>query len=302
MKESGIVETLCLNGKMKMFENNEFKRIDIMKDITEWEVLTPDGWKDFTGIVEFDKPVLTIELKDGTILTGSESHRVVTMFGMEQMDALEIGDDILTIDGWSQIVKISELKQTQKVYDLVGVNSTGSEYYTNGIVSHNCDEMAFIPNRVQNEFMAGTSPALSATRGKMIVTSTPNGSRDLFAKLWFGTGMVWDKKEYTYVRKDAAKNLFTPLFIPYWIDPSKNNEEWINREKKTLDDPVKWRVEFECLGGDTEVEVYDEIDQVFKTMTLQDMYRTLSKDEIDNKVIITNDSDIILPEEIAKYI
>jgi len=203
----------------------------------------------------------------------------------------------------SLIEKISELKETQKVYDLIEVASDGHRYYTNNIVSHNCDEMAFIPNRVQNEFMAGTAPALSATRGKMIVTSTPNGSRDLFAKLWFGAGMAWDKKEYTYLRDNSAvKNLFTPLFIPYWIDPTKNNDEWINREKKTLDDPIKWRVEFECLSEDTTVDVYDQVEQVFKTIRLDEMYKILVRDEIDNKVIITCDSEIVLPESIAKYI
>ena len=92
--------------------------------------------------------------------------------------------------------------------------------------------------------MAGTAPALSATRGKMMITSTPNGSRDLFAKLWFNSGMEWDKKEYTYIRKNKAKNDFTPLFIPYWIDPTKNNDEWISREKRTLDNILKWKVNF----------------------------------------------------------
>lgn len=270
-----------------------------MKDISEWEVLTPDGWKDFSGIVQFEKQVITITLKNGMTLTGSESHRVVTKSGMKQLDQLQIGEELWTDKNWSSVTEISEVKESQLVYDLVEVKSINHEYYTNGIVSHNCDEMAFIPNRVQNEFMAGTAPALSATRGKMIVTSTPNGSRDLFAKLWFGSGMEWDKKEYTYTRTSPVKNLFTPLFIPYWIDPTKNNDEWINREKKTLDDPIKWRVEFECLGEDTLVEVYDEIEQVYKTITLDKMYKILSKDEIDQKVIITpDDPDFSLGYEI----
>lgn len=276
---------------MKMFENNEFKRMDIMKDITEWEVLTPDGWRDFNGVVQFEKQTITVEFSDGFKLTGSTSHRVSTPSGFVQLDALKIGDEVESENGLVVVEKISELKQSQKVYDLVEVKSENHRYYTGGIVSSNCDEMAFIPNRVQNEFMAGTAPALSATRGKMIVTSTPNGSRDLFAKLWFGSGMEWDKKEYTYTRKNTPKNLFSPLFVPYWIDPTKNNDEWINREKKTLDDPIKWRVEFECLSEDTEIEVYDEIDQVFKTLTLDEMYRTLSRDEIDRKVIIMPGDD-----------
>jgi hypothetical protein len=273
-----------------------------MKNISEWEVLTPEGWKDFSGIVQYEKKVITVKFDDGMELTGSETHRVMGVKGMVELQHLKIFDAVKTKNGKAKVIKISEVKETQKVYDLVEVASTGHEYYTNGIVSHNCDEMAFIPNRVQNEFMAGTAPALSATRGKMIVTSTPNGSRDLFAKLWFGSGMEWDKKEYTYARTNPAKNLFSPLFVPYWIDPTKNNEEWINREKKTLDDPIKWRVEFECLGEDTQVEVYDEIEEVYKTITLDKMYSILAKDEIDHKVIISPESSIILPESIAKYI
>ena len=258
-----------------------------MKDITEWEVLTPDGWRDFSGIVQFEKQTVVVEFSTGLKLRGSTTHRVATPSGFKCLNELQLGDVVESEHGLVTVEKISEIGEPQFVYDLVQVKSTDHRYYTAGIVSHNCDEMAFIPNRIQNEFMAGTAPALSATRGKMIVTSTPNGSRDLFAKLWFGSGMVWDKKEYTYVRdKSAVKNLFSPLFVPYWIDPTKNNEEWINREKKTLDDPIKWRVEFECLSGDTMVDVYDEIDQVFKKLTLDEMYRTLSKDEIDNKVII----------------
>ena len=132
----------------------------------------------------------------------------------------------------------------------------------------------------------GTAPALSATRGKMMITSTPNGSRDLFAKLWFNSGMEWDKKEYTYNRKNAPKNDFVPLFVPYWIDETKNNDEWISREKRTLDDITKWKVEFECLSEETMVEVYDEIEEEYTTITLSEMNRILLKDEIDAKVII----------------
>ena len=66
-----------------------------------------------------------------------------------------------------------------------------------------------------------------------------------------------------------------------------------------MDDPIKWRVEFECLGEDTLVEVYDEIEQVYKTITLDKMYKILSKDEIDQKVIITpDDPDFSLGYEI----
>jgi|SaaInlStandDraft_4_1057021.scaffolds.fasta_scaffold34405_2 hypothetical protein len=258
-----------------------------MKEINEWEVLTPEGWKDFSGIVEYEKTVITIKFDNGIELTGSLEHRVMTDDGMCELQNLEYGSTVKTDGRLVIVIEKSKPKQSQKVYDLVEVDSTDHQYYTNGIVSHNCDEIAFIPNRIQEEFMAGTAPSLSATRGKMMITSTPNGSRDLFAKLWFGSGMEWDKKEYTYVRKNKAKNLFTPLFVPYWIDETKNNDEWINREKKTLDDNIKWKVEFECLVEDTKVEVYDEIEEVYRTITLSEMNKLLLKDEIDGKVIIS---------------
>jgi len=140
-----------------------------------------------------------------------------------------------------------------------------------------------------NQVVLGTAPALSATRGKMIITSTPNGSRDLFAKLWFGTGMEWDKKEYTYTIANEARNDFVPLFIPYWIDDTKNNDAWISREKRTLDDPITWKVEFECLDEETEVDVYDQITNEYKTITLKEMNKQLEKDLVDSKFIIEED-------------
>lgn len=256
-----------------------------MKDIYEWEVLTPTGWQDFTGIVKFEKKVLTVKFSDGSHLTASETHRVLTMNGLCEFQNLVPGTMVHTKNNLVSVTEISKVKKKQNVFDLVEV-ANGHEYYTNGIISKNCDEIAFIPNRIQEEFMAGTAPALSATRGKMMITSTPNGSRDLFAKLWFNSGMEWDKKEYTYNRKNAPKNDFVPLFVPYWIDETKNNDEWISREKRTLDDITKWKVEFECLSEETMVEVYDEIEEEYKTITLSEMNRILLKDEIDAKVII----------------
>jgi phage terminase large subunit-like protein len=47
------------------------------------------------------------------------------------------------------------------------------------------DEIAFISRRIQEEMWASLTPAL-ATGGKFIITSTPNGDSDLFARLWYG--------------------------------------------------------------------------------------------------------------------
>ena len=49
--------------------------------------------------------------------------------------------------------------------------------------------------------------------------------------------------------------------------------------------------EFECLDKDTEVEVYDEIENEYKTISLDTMYKQLLRDEIDSKVIISDEKD-----------
>jgi hypothetical protein len=47
--------------------------------------------------------------------------------------------------------------------------------------------------------------------------------------------------------------------------------------------------EFECLDKDTEVEVYDAVEDKYLKITLDTMYKQLLKDEIDSKVIIQED-------------
>ncbi len=49
--------------------------------------------------------------------------------------------------------------------------------------------------------------------------------------------------------------------------------------------------EFECLDANTEVEVYDEIENEYKTISLDTMYKQLLRDEIDSKVIISDEKD-----------
>ena len=78
-----------------------------MKDIYEWEVLTPTGWQDFTGIVEYEKSVLTIKLNNGTELTASETHRVLTINGVVEMKDLVIGSIIMINSGTALVTEIS---------------------------------------------------------------------------------------------------------------------------------------------------------------------------------------------------
>ena len=131
-----------------------------------YKVLTPTGWLGFSGILKTKNRDI-FKLKDYK-LECTLDHRV-------------------KIDG--EFVKCSELERefiyNGDVYDLVNVDNK-HEYYTNGVISHNClfiDECAFIPN--DTAFYESTYPTISSGKeSKIILASTPNGTRGMFYKIW----------------------------------------------------------------------------------------------------------------------
>jgi len=134
----------------------------------QFKCLTPSGWSNFKGVlINHNQP--TIKLNNIPLVC-TNNHKLV-------------------ING--NLVKAKTLPHIpsarQDVYDLYEVENNHL-YYTNGVVSHNCslvyiDEGAFIPR--DQEFYTGTYPVISSGKqSKIIITSTPNGKRGLFYKLW----------------------------------------------------------------------------------------------------------------------
>lgn len=105
---------------------------------TEYDVLTPAGFKPFVGLQEVNKTgKINIYLKSGKTLTCALNHRVQTSDGWKFAIDLRDKDLIITVDGEEEIFFIDIDERDHDFYDLVGVE--GLEYYTNGILSHNCE-------------------------------------------------------------------------------------------------------------------------------------------------------------------
>ena len=167
-----------------------------------------------------------------------------------------------------------------------------------------CDEFAFVGNgesasktmEKQEEFFSAVTPALSASKGKLFITSTPLSQTDMFYKIWSGAINKLDdnnlqKKPY-WILKENEK-LYTNNFIfdteeeakefvlkqtnpdVYKIvskEPLGNNEfmsifadwtkdptktpEWAEAQKKTMSDD-KFQREFCCVGKNAMVTVQD---------------------------------------------
>ena len=105
---------------------------------TDYEILTPGGFKDFEGINILPESYLfLITLEDGSEIKCTYNH-IFVVEGIE-IRAIEllVNEVLDTSSGLKKIKDITPINK-ETVYDIAGVDSEDKLYYTNNIVSHNC--------------------------------------------------------------------------------------------------------------------------------------------------------------------
>lgn len=103
------------------------------------------------------------------------------------------------------------------------------------------DEFAFVRNTIQNDFWASISATLTQSKGKCIITSTPNSDEDQFAQIWRGANKAIDG----YGNKvDIGANGFKAVEVK-WREHPDRSEEWAREARIELGDEV-FRREHEC--------------------------------------------------------
>lgn len=128
------------------------------------------------------------------------------------------------------------------------------------------DEFAFVRDTVQEEFWTSIAPTL-ATGGSCIITSTPNGDSNLYAKLWRGAQIPRDHDS------KVGTNGFYPIEVA-WNEPPGRDEAFKKAEMAKLGE-LRWNQEYECFRIDTKVEIQDEFGNEF-TLTIGELYDLLS--------------------------
>jgi hypothetical protein len=219
-----------------------------IKKISEWEIETPDGFKDFEGIIESKHIVsYNIVLNNKIKIRATEDHLFLTKSGIVLAKDLEVGNLLILKNGIDKIKSIDIIEEEEIFYDIINVNSKDNLYYANDITVHNClyiDEMAFLPRHVQKEFMASTYPVITSGKNtKIIITSTPNGIGDEFHRLY----------------KDglAKANDFNISIYDYkWI-PEHNNAEWKQQTITNLGSEERFKIEYECQFLASTFSVFD---------------------------------------------
>ena len=104
------------------------------------KVLTPRGFKNFRGIRKQIKECIELQTTTQS-LSCTLDHKILNSNGLYvEANKLQVNDYIITNNGLTQIVSKIHIG-INEVYDLIDVEDT-SAYYTNNIISHNCQFMS----------------------------------------------------------------------------------------------------------------------------------------------------------------
>lgn len=234
---------------------------------TDWEVLGPSGWNDFSGtILKGVQPLIRIVFEDGTFVEATEGH----VFYSDEIPVTAANVQIGTfLDGKKTEVISKEHAGMSEVYDLVEVANGHRFTLSNGLVTKNCDEFAFVPPGMATDFWTAISPTLS-TGGDCIITSTPKNDEDQFAQIY--KGAIDNTDEFGNLNPNGlGKNDFFAMTVPWHAHPDRD-EVWAAPYRAQLG-PARFAQEFECVDGDTKLDIKAFED--CSTMSISDLYRVL---------------------------
>lgn len=127
------------------------------------------------------------------------------------------------------------------------------------------DEFAHIDRALQLKFFTSTYPVISSGQAtKVIITSTPNGY-ELFSKMW----MDAVKEE-----GEEGKNSYVPVSV-HWSDIPGRDQAW---KEETINNTSadQFRQEYECLAGDTLIQIRDKETEEVSKVRFDQLYDVLS--------------------------
>lgn len=146
-----------------------------------------------------------------------------------------------------------ELENKSKIY-AYATSGAGVRGGTYNLVF--LDEFAFVPNNIAEEFFTSTYPVISSGQTtKVIIVSTPNGL-NLFYKMW----------------KDSIekRSLYKPIEV-HWSQVPGRDQKWKEETIRNTSEE-QFRQEFECVDGDTIVEIYDKKTKEEYRVRIEDLY------------------------------
>jgi hypothetical protein len=107
----------------------------------DYEVLTPNGWKDFKGVCKtIPYQIYEIQFDNEISIKCADTHIFMSHGNEVFAEDLHIGDCVDSKNGTLIVVDKTIYDEYDNMYDLKDVD--GSIYYTNDVVSHNTTTIA----------------------------------------------------------------------------------------------------------------------------------------------------------------
>ena len=129
--------------------------------MSKYKILTPSGFKNFYGVKKSIGKCCHLKFSDGSELKCTLNHLIETPNGFVVAAALKPRMLVLTLNNYKlHILSITLMPHDVDVYDALEVDG-GHRYYTNNVVSHNC------------EFMGSSGTLISGSRLKTLVHNKP---------------------------------------------------------------------------------------------------------------------------------
>ena len=120
------------------------------------------------------------------------------------------------------------------------------------------DEFAFVPNHIADSFFASVYPTITAGQNtKVIVVSTPHGMNH-FYRMWH--------------HAEKGKNEYIPTDV-HWSEVPGRDEKWKAQTIANTSEQ-QFKVEFECLSGETNLEIMFDDDKL-ETITMEKLYERM---------------------------
>lgn len=225
---------------------------------TDYEILTEGGFKNFKGvIVGENQHKIQLTFDNGKTLICTPLHKIVTGdASFEYAENLQVGTTINNIT----LIDKQDIYNNDPVYEILDVEDTHT-YYANDILSKQCliiDEMAFVePESILEDFWRSVFPTISRSKtSKVLIASTPNGTGNLFHRLYDGA----EKGENGFVYEKVI-----------WSDVPGRDEKWRNDQVKALGSTESFLQEFECVCENTLVR----LNSVNDSVTIKEIYEQL---------------------------
>lgn len=120
-----------------------------------WKVLSEGGFVDFAGVVcQGVREVFRVTFYENVYIDVTANHRFIDWRTREVfVSELQSGNKVLCANGkLATVMSVESLKKWETVYDLMDVN--GHVFYTNGILSHNCEFVSADSTLIDGKFLA----------------------------------------------------------------------------------------------------------------------------------------------------